>query len=75
VNTVLVEGEVVLRDGMPTRFDLQDVGREFAEHLDAEPYPESGAEMVVQLLPYLEAWYKKWQVPSLRPWIRYNSSQ
>lgn len=75
VNTVLVDGEVVLRDGLPTRFDLQDVGRELAEHLDATAYPETHAEMVAQLLPHLEAWYKKWRVPDLTPWTRYNSSQ
>lgn len=75
VDTVLVDGEVVLRGGLPTRFDLQDVGLELAERLDAAPYPEANAEMVAQLLPYLEDWYKKWQVPALKPWIRYNSSQ
>lgn len=73
VDTVLVAGEIVLRDGMPTRFDLQDVGRELAERLDAEPFPESNAEMVAQLLPHLEAWYERWQVPALEPWTRYNS--
>jgi cytosine/adenosine deaminase-related metal-dependent hydrolase len=73
VDTVLVDGEVVLRDRMPTRFDLEDAGRELAERLEAEPYPEAGAEMVAQLLPHLEAWYEKWEVPELEPWIRYNS--
>jgi hypothetical protein len=58
---------------MPTRFDLQEVGREIAERLKSEPYPKETAEMVTQLLPYLEAWYEKWQVPTLEPWIRYNS--
>jgi cytosine/adenosine deaminase-related metal-dependent hydrolase len=75
VDTVLVAGEVVLRGGMPTRFDLQEVGRELAERLDAAPFPEAGAEMVEQLLPHLEAWYKQWPVPDLNPWIKYNSSQ
>lgn len=75
VDTVLVAGEVVLRGGMPTRFDLQEVGRELAERLDAAPFPEAEAEMVEQLLPHLEAWYKQWQVPDLNPWIKYNSSQ
>jgi 5-methylthioadenosine/S-adenosylhomocysteine deaminase len=74
VDTVLVDGEVVLRGGLPTRFDLRDVGREFAEHLEATPYPDADAEMVAQLLPYLEAWYRNWEIPGLKPWIRYNSS-
>jgi 5-methylthioadenosine/S-adenosylhomocysteine deaminase len=75
VDTVLVGGEVVLRGGLPTRFDVQEIGRELAEHLDAQPYPEMDAEMVAQLLPHLEAWYEQWPVPSLKPWIRYNSSE
>jgi len=75
VDTVLVDGEVVLRDGMPTRFDVEDVGRELAERLDATPYPEEGARLVEQLLPHLEAWYREWQIPDLDPWIRYNSKR
>jgi cytosine/adenosine deaminase-related metal-dependent hydrolase len=73
VDTVLVDGEVVLRAGMPTRFDIQAVGRQLAERLDAEPYPKDDAETVAQLLPHLEAWYRRWQIPTLEPWIRYNS--
>lgn len=73
VHTVLVDGEVVLRDRMPTRFDLEETARELAERLDAEPFPEENAEMVARLLPHLEAWYEKWEVPELEPWIRYNS--
>ena len=75
VDTVLVDGEVVLRGGLPTRFDLRDVGMELAERLNAAPYPQGNAEMVAQLLPYLEAWYEQWQVPTLKPWTRYNSRQ
>ena len=75
VDTVMVDGEVVLREGMPTRFDVQDVGRQLAERLDAEPYPQANAEMVAQLLPHLKAWYEKWEVPELEPWIRYNSKR
>ena len=75
VDTVLVDGEVVLRDGKPTRFDVEDVGRELAERLDATPYPEEGAEMVAQLTPHLEAWYRKWEIPDLEPWIRYNTKR
>jgi len=75
VDTVLVDGEVVLRGGLPTRFDVREAGRELAEHLDAVPYPQAGAEMVAQLLPYLEAWYKQWRVPALKPWTRYNSEE
>lgn len=73
VNTVLVDGEVVLRDGLPTCFDVREAGRELAEHLDAEPLPSADAEVVAQLLPHLQAWYEDWDIPALEPWIRYNS--
>ena len=73
VDTVLVDGEIVLRDGVPTRFDVEAVGRALAEHLDAEPYPQAEADGVAQLLPYLEAWYREWPIPALEAWIRYNS--
>ena len=75
VRTVLVGGEVVLRDGMPTRFDLEATGRELAGMLDSTPFPEEGAEMVATLMPHLEAWYRRWRIPPLDPWIRYNSKR
>ena len=73
MDTVLVDGEVVLRDGLPTRFDLLEVGRELADRLDAESVSDSRAQTVARLLPHLEAWYRDWEVPPLEPWIRYNS--
>jgi cytosine/adenosine deaminase-related metal-dependent hydrolase len=73
VDTVLVDGEVVLRGGQPTRFNVREVGSALAEHLDAEPCPQVGAEIVAKLRPHLEAWYRKWPVPELEPWISYNS--
>ena len=73
VDTVLIDGEVVLRDGSPTRFDLEEAGRELAAHLDAAPRPEEGARLVSELLPHLERWYGEWRIPRLEPWTRYNS--
>jgi len=73
VDTVLIDGEVVLRDGLPTRFDLREAGTALAERLDAEPLPEGRADAVARLLPYLEAWYEEWPIPPLEPWIGYNS--
>ena len=73
VTTVLVEGEVVLAEGLPTRFDLDDVGRELAAHLSAQPYPEATAQAVRKLLPHLEAFYRDWAVPAPAPFTAYNS--
>jgi cytosine/adenosine deaminase-related metal-dependent hydrolase len=73
VRTVLVDGEVVLRDGLPTRFDLEAAGRELAEQLAATPFPSEAAARVGLLKPHLEAFYRAWDAPDLEPYVRQNS--
>jgi hypothetical protein len=73
VRTVLVAGEVVLRDGLPTRFDLGAAGRELAERLTATPFPDESARRIGLLKPYLEAFYRAWDMPGLEPYVRQNS--
>lgn len=75
VETVLIDGEVVLRDGRPTRFDLEDAAAALAEQLDREPYPDAAAAAVATLQPHLERYYRDWDVPPLDPYIRYNSKR
>ena len=73
VRTVLVNGEVVLRDGLPTRFDLEAAGREFAERMAAAPFPSEAAERIGLVKPHLERFYQRWDVPELEPYVRQNS--
>jgi 5-methylthioadenosine/S-adenosylhomocysteine deaminase len=73
VRTVLVDGEIVLRDGLPTRFDLEAAGRELAERLAATPFPDDAARRIGLLKPHLEAFYRAWDVPELEPYVRQNS--
>ena len=73
VDTVLVGGEVVLRDGRPTRFDLDEVGREAAEMLGRQPFRSADARMIERLRRHVEAYYLKWEVPDLAPWTVYNA--
>ncbi|GMV27788.1 MAG: 8-oxoguanine deaminase [Phycisphaerae bacterium] len=61
VEMVLIDGEVVLRDGQPTRFDAAAAGRELAAALAATPFPREEAEMVEVLLPSVEAYYLQWE--------------
>ncbi len=75
VDTVLIAGEVVLRDGRPTRFDAAEAGRELAARLAAEPYPEAAARLVEALLPRVEAYYRGWEMPELEPYSAYNSKR
>jgi cytosine/adenosine deaminase-related metal-dependent hydrolase len=73
VRTVLIDGEVVLRDGLPTRFDLEAAGQEFAERMAAAPFPAEAAARIGLVKPHLEAFYRGWDVPALEPYVRQNS--
>jgi cytosine/adenosine deaminase-related metal-dependent hydrolase len=73
VQTVLVDGEVVLRDGQPTGFDLEAVGREVAERLAATPFPSETLRRVELLREHVAAFYRAWDVPDLEPYLTYNS--
>ena len=75
VETVLVGGEVVFRDGRPTRFDADAAARALAEQLSAAPDPEDGANLFAALKPHLEAWYRDWDIPDAAPYIHYNSKR
>jgi 5-methylthioadenosine/S-adenosylhomocysteine deaminase len=73
VDTVLVGGEVVYRDGAPTRFDLAAAVRELAERMAATAYPTERAAAARRLTGHLEAWYGGFEVPRLDPYSTYNS--
>jgi 5-methylthioadenosine/S-adenosylhomocysteine deaminase len=72
VDTVLVGGEVVFRDGRPTRFDVDELGREAAAILSSQAYRSKDADLVERLRVSLEAYYRAWQIPDLTPYIVYN---
>jgi len=73
VDTVLVGGEVVLSGGRPTRFDLDEAGREAAGMLAAQAYRTEDAAMVERLRPHIESYYQAWHVPDLAPYTVYNA--
>lgn len=73
VATVLIAGEVVYRDGKPTRFDLAQAGQELRDQLARAPAPAEETRRVERLMPYLEAWYANWKIPELEPWTAFNS--
>jgi cytosine/adenosine deaminase-related metal-dependent hydrolase len=54
VRTVIVDGEVVLRDRRPTRFDLDDVAREAADRLAANTVDPEMRALGDRLRPHLE---------------------
>ena len=73
VDTVLVGGEVVLSGGRPTRFDIDEVGREAASMLSAQAYRTEDAALIERLRPYVEAYYNAWEIPDLAPYTVYNA--
>ncbi len=73
VDTVLVDGAVVLRSGQPTGFDIAEVGREIAGRLAAEPRPTAMHDLVQAIIPRLEDHYQSWAVPAPEPYSVYNS--
>ena len=73
VDTVLVGGEIVLKNGRPTRFDLDEVTRETAEMLGRQTFRSADAGMVERLRGHIEAYYLEWDMPDLAPWTVYNT--
>eukprot|EP00977_Amphora_coffeiformis_P026062 scaffold24022_cov168-Amphora_coffeaeformis.AAC.1 len=73
VDTVLVGGQVVLQDGLPTNFDLRQVEQELAAQLDAQPVKQQHLDLVAALRPYLVDWYTNWDQPTLEPYAAFNS--
>ena len=73
VRCVLVDGEVVMRDGEVTRFDERAAAGALAEHLDSQPLPRKHAGIAARLRPHLEAWYQRWEAPPPAPYTTYNA--
>ena len=75
VDTVIIGGEVVLRNGRFTRINKEDVLRELKDRF-SRPLETSVVEtrqMVEQLLPHVERFYQSWRPEEGPPHYRYNS--
>ncbi|HEY9879295.1 MAG TPA: amidohydrolase family protein [Leptolyngbyaceae cyanobacterium] len=73
VDTVLVNGKVVLQAGQPTQFDLQAVGEAVAEQLNAASNRDEYRALAEAVRPHLKRWYANWEAPSLMPYSAFNS--
>ena len=75
VDTVIIDGEVVLRDGRFTKVDKQEVLRElkeqFSRPLDASTL--QAQQMAQRLFPYVERFYQEWHPGDSTPHYMYNS--
>ena len=73
VSTVMVNGEVVMRDGVATQFDEPAAAEALAAHLDSQELPVKYAEFAAALRPHMEAWYLSWGTPTPTPYTTYNA--
>ena len=73
VQTVLVGGEVVLANGLPTRFDFIGAAEELGRQLSETAVDTEFAALYTELRPHIEAWYAAWPAPELEPWSVFNS--
>ena len=74
VDTVLINGEVVLRDGRSAVADEDAVVAELREQLSRPIEPETLAtrDMAARLLPYIHRFYEDWRIPGDGPHYLYN---
>ncbi|MGB7086654.1 MAG: amidohydrolase family protein [Phormidesmis sp.] len=75
VDTVLVNGRVVLEDGEPTGFDVRSLGEKIAMQLAAAPDRAAHRSLAKAVRPYLANWYANWQVPELKPFAAFNHAR
>ncbi|MEO1591350.1 MAG: amidohydrolase family protein [Cyanobacteria bacterium J06632_22] len=73
VDSVLVNGKVILKEGKPTGFDLAAVAETLAEQLDRAPNREAYRTLAQAIRPHLAAWYSGWENAALRPFNAFNS--
>ena len=75
VDTVIIDGEVVLRGGRSTRINKEEVVQEIKDRLSrpVEPSVMQTRQMVRRLMPYVHRFYQDWHVADGDPHYRYNS--
>lgn len=73
VDTVFVNGKVVLQEGQPTGFNLQAVEEEIVNQMNATSSRENNQAFVAELYPYLKQWYASWKIPEIKPYAAFNS--
>ncbi len=74
VDTVLINGEVVLRGGHFVKADEAEITGELRQQLARPIEPETleTREMAARLQPYIEEFYSDWRIPADGPHYLYN---
>lgn len=61
VQLVMVEGNVLLREGEPTRVDQLEVARDLAASVGGRPWSPERHHLMEELRPYLVDFFSSWQ--------------
>lgn len=75
VDTVIIDGEVVLRGGRSTKISQEEVVPEIKDRFSRplEPSVRETRQMVRRLMPYVTRFYEDWHAGDGEPHYRYNS--
>ena len=74
IDTVLINGEVVLRGGRSVKADEEAVAAELRDQLSRPIEQDTLAtrQMAARLLPYIDQFYSDWNIPDNGPHYLYN---
>jgi hypothetical protein len=75
VDTVIVDGEVLLRNRELTRVNKAEVHAELRASLSQslKPHELNRAALSSALLPHVNQWFKNWELEHGDPHYRYNA--
>ena len=76
VDTVIIDGKVMLQGGQFIDIDEAAVMKELSENLKRPPTDKERAnqQTVQELMPYVTRFYERWNLGELRPYFAYNSA-
>ena len=74
VDTVIIQGETILRNGQFLKADEAQITNELQRHLASPLDPQTAAtrQMAARLLPYIQQFYQDWRPPADNPHYLYN---
>lgn len=75
IDTVMIDGEIVLRDGKHTKINKSEIVAEIRESLtrDLKAEETEQRKLADELYPHVLEFYRRWQIPEMKPHYTYNS--
>jgi len=75
VNTVMVNGDLVIEDHKFCNIDIDSIYDEVREQVKKgiNPKQKEWAEILQKLKPYAQSFYRRWPIPELVPYYKMNS--